>query len=126
MKSLKVIYFIAVTICAIELFQFIFGTNGIFYLIRDAIAIPAEEPRKFSISAHYTADNNDIKLYKLLSKVNTTGYFLSLIGTCLSPLLYRLDKNTKYIIGIGFFIASLIFSLITGPIWKHIIEINYL
>lgn len=126
MKSLKVIYFIAVTICAIELFQFIFGTNGIFYLIRDAIATPAEEPRKFSISAHYTADNNDIKLYKLLSKVNTTGYFLSLIGTCLSPLLYRLDKNTKYIIGIGFFIASLIFSLITGPIWKHIIEINYL
>lgn len=126
MEKLKVIYFIAVTICAIELLQFIFGANGIFYLIRDAIAIPAEEPQKFSISAHYTADSNNIKFYKLLSKVNTTGYFLSLLGTCLSLLLNKLDKNTKYIIGIGFFMASLIFSLITAPVWRHIIEINYL
>ncbi|WP_145855992.1 hypothetical protein [Pedobacter suwonensis] len=124
MKSLKVIYFVAVTICAIELLQFIFETSGIFYLIRDVISIPAEEPQKFSISAHYTADSNDTKFYKLLSKVNMIGYFLSLIGTFTSILLYKLEKRTRYIIGIGFFVASLIFSLITGPIWKHILELN--
>jgi len=124
MKSLKMIYFIAVTICAIQLMQFIFGANGIFYSIRDAISIPAEEPQKFSISTHYTADKNDIRLYKLLSKINMIGYFLSLIGTCTSILLYKLYRRTRYIIGIGFFVASLIFSLITGPILKHILELN--
>lgn len=122
MKSLKAIYFIAFIICAIELVQFVFGANGIFYILKDAVLMPPNEPEKFSISARYTADSNYIRICKSLIAVNTTGYFLSLIGTCLSPLLYKLDKNTKYIIGIGFFVASLIFSLITGPIWRHILE----
>lgn len=126
MKSLKVIYFIAVAICAIELLQFVFGTNGIFYILKDALLLPEQPPQKFSISAHYTADNNQIKFYKLLSKINTTGYFLCLIGTLLSLLLYQLDRKTRYIIGISFFAASLILSLITGPIWRHLIEINYM
>ncbi|GAA4197403.1 hypothetical protein GCM10022289_04580 [Pedobacter jeongneungensis] len=125
MKSLKVIYFIALSICTIELFQFLFGANGIFYVVKDAMFMPVKDPSVFSISAHYNADNNYIKILKMLNRVNTIGYFLSLIGTCSSPLFYKLDRKTKYIIGISFFVASLIFSLVTGPIWRHFIQYNY-
>ena len=126
MRSLKVIYIIALIISAIDLLQFVFGVNGIFYILKDVLLFPVQEPQKFSISAHYTADNNYIKFFKLLTKVNTTGYFLSLIGTCSSLMFYKLDRKTKYIVGICFFAASLIFSVITGPIWTNLIRINLL
>ena len=125
MKSLKVFYIIALSICTIELLQFLFGSHGIFYVMKDAMFMPVKNPPVFSISAHYNADNNYIKILKMLNKVNTIGYFLSLIGTCSSLLCYKLDRKTKYIIGISFFVASLIFSLVTGPILRHFIQINY-
>ena len=125
MKSLKVFYIIALSICTIELLQFLFGSHGIFYVMKDVMFMPVKNPAVFSIGAHYNADNNYIKIFKVLNKVNTIGYFLSLIGTCSSLLFYKLDRKTKYIFGISFFVASLIFSLVTGPIWRHFIQINY-
>lgn len=125
MKTLKIIYFITVSICTIELFIFLFGAHGIFYALKDAMFMPAKNPPVFSISAHYNADTNYVRILKILTKVNTIGYFFSLIGVYSSLLLHKLDRKTKYIIGISFFVASLILSLITGPIWNHLLQKNY-
>lgn len=125
MKVLKIIYVVALSICAIQLFQFLFGSNGIFYSFKDALFTPAKDGRIISISSHYNFDSNYVKVLKLLSKLNTIGYFISLIGTCVSPSFYKMDRKTKYIIGISFFIASLVFSLITGPIWVHLLQKSY-
>jgi len=126
MKILRIIYIIALSICAIELLLLLFASDGIFYRIKEVIFKPVKEGHEISISAVYSVDNNDVRMLKFLNKVNTIGYFFSLIGAFSSLLMYKLDRKTKYIIGISFFLASLIFSLITGPIWRHLIEINYL
>jgi len=126
MKILRIIYFIALSICAIELLLLLFASDGIFYRIKEVIFKPVKEGHEISISAVYSVDNNDVRMLKFLNKVNTIGYFFSLIGSFSSLLLYKLDRKTKYIIGISFFLASLIFSLITGPIWRHFIQTNYL
>lgn len=126
MKSLEVIYIIALSICAIQLLLFLFGPNGIFYSIKDTVFKPTKGNHTFTISSIYNVDNNYIRILKMLIKFNTFGYFLSLIGACLSPLFYKLDRRKKYIICIGFFVASLIFSLITGLILNHLLQKNYL
>jgi hypothetical protein len=125
-KNLKVIYIIALSICAIELLLFFFGSNDIFYSIKDILFKQIKGNQTITISAIYNVDNNYNKILKMMIKVNTFAYFLSLIGGCLSSLFYKLDRRKKYIIGIGFFVASLIFSLITGPIWNHLLQKNYL
>jgi hypothetical protein len=125
MKILRVIYIIALSSCAIELLLLLFASDGIFYQIKEAMFKPVKEGHEISISAVYSVDNNDIRMLKFLNKVNTIGYFFSLIGAYSSLLFHKLDRKTKYIIGISFFVASLIFSLVTGPIWRHLIQINY-
>ncbi len=125
MKGLKIIYLVALSICAIQLIHFLFGSHGIFYSSKDAMFTPVKDGRIISISAHYTADSNYVRLLKLLNKLNTIGYFLSLIGACVSPLFYKLDRKTKYIIGIASFVASLTFYFIGGHIWRHLIQINH-
>jgi len=126
MKTLKIIYIIALSSCAIELLLLLFGPNGIFYQIKEAMFTPVEEGQLISISAVYSVDNNDVRMLKFLNKVNTIGYFFSLTGAYLSLLLNKLDRKTKYIIGIAFFVASLIFYLITGPILNHLLQKSYL
>jgi hypothetical protein len=125
MKILKIMYIIALSSCAIELLLLLFGSDGIFYQIKELMFKPIKEGQVISISAVYSVDNNAVRMLKFLNKVNTLCYFLSLIGAYSSLLLHKLDRKTKYIIGISFFVASLIFSLITGPIWNHLLQKSY-
>lgn len=124
MKILRIIYIIALSSCAIELLLLLFAFDGLFYQIKNAMFKPLKQGQGISISAVYSVDNNDVRILKLLNKVNTIGYFFSLLGAYSSLLFHRLDRKTKYIMGISFFVASLIFSLITGPIWRYLIQMN--
>jgi len=125
MKILKIIYFIALFICAIELFLFLFGPRGIFYTVKEAMFMPAKGDRIISIGALYSVDSNYVRILKFLTKMNTAGYVLSLVGASLSAVFYNLDRKTKYTIGIVCCVASLIFLFVTGPVWQHLIVVHY-
>lgn len=127
MKTLKIIYIIAVSICAFELLLFLISPFGgpltIINMMKNGMFSAQEGNRVVPINSMYNPGDKHIRYLEITNSIFTSGYFLSLVGSCVSILLCRLNEKTKYKIGICFFIGSLLFSFGGGAIWRHLVKI---
>lgn len=127
MRQLKIIYTISVTICAIELLLLLISPFGgplsIIYMMKNGIFSLQRGYSIISINSIYNPIDKHLLYLEIMNSTFTSGYFLSLIGSSISLLLYRLNKKTKYKIGICFFIASLLFSFGGGAIWRYLAQV---
>lgn len=129
MKTLRIIYIIAVSICTIELLVFLFspfgGLLGILNLIETGMFTAQKGDQVIYINSIYYPGNDYVRNLEILNRTCTIGYFLSLLGGCLSLLLHRLNKKIQYKIGIALFASSLVFSLLGGALWRFLVH-NYI
>jgi hypothetical protein len=127
MKILKVIYIISVSICALELFLFLCSPFGgpitIINLMKNGFFSAQEGYRVIPIRSMYSPGDKHIRYLEIMNSAFTSGYFLSLMGSCLSLLPFKINKKTKYKIGIILFTSSLLFSFIGGALWHYLVRI---
>jgi hypothetical protein len=127
MKTSRIIYIISVSICALELLMFLCSPFGgpltIINLMKNGLFSAQEGYRVIPIRSMYSPGDKHIRYLEIMNSAFTSCYFLSLMGSCLSLLLLKLNKKTKYKIGIILFTSSLLFSFIGGAILHYLVRI---
>jgi len=128
MKTLKILYYISVGICLLQLFAYLFmpfgGPMTIIGMIRDGnTEVLSENHRVIILNTPAYNDNPAAKYLHILSSVIMFIYF-SFLLICISlPVFYKINSRRKYKIGIALCIIAPLVFFIGNLIWRHLVRI---
>ena len=127
MKYLKIVYIISISLCAFQLLLFLVmpfgGPLGIFHLMEDGMFSAQSGFTVIPTNEMYYPNNIYVPYLGLFNRICTIGYFMSLVGACLSLALIKFRPINKYKIGIIFFILAVIFVYVGQAIWRYYVGV---
>lgn len=126
MKLLKLIFIVSVTLCAAQLLIFLIspygGPLGIINIIKRGMFTAYKGYMVISTDEMYFPGNNPVKYIGWFNRICALGYFISLIGGCLSIFMFKRNLKKRYWLGICFILSAATFYFGGSLIWRLLVD----